>query len=184
MQPDVVDFGKRTQVCGVKAGHRDDEISRQCVTVSSRINSTWGGDLTDLVCVRRILEVIETEGWFESAAQQGSYFARLARRVRRRFPGTDSRLERPQPVGCVLSTCRPVPVATEVIRQLLLPAVIVLPNGNDGVWLRPAFLVVTRLIAGRVRRVAGADEAVTVGRQTGLPFLGLLWRIYGTRATL
>ena len=58
-QPDVVAFGKKAQVCGVMAGGRVDEVPDNVCVVGSRINSTWGGNLTDMVRARRILEVIE-----------------------------------------------------------------------------------------------------------------------------
>src|SRR6266702_4124650 len=53
VQPDVVAFGKKTQVCGVMAGGRVDEVPQNVFAVSSRINSTWGGNLTDMVRARR-----------------------------------------------------------------------------------------------------------------------------------
>lgn len=56
--PDVVAFGKKAQVCGVMAGGRVDDVPDNVFRVSSRINSTWGGNLTDMVRARRILEVI------------------------------------------------------------------------------------------------------------------------------
>jgi L-lysine 6-transaminase len=62
VQPDVVAFGKKTQVCGVMAGGRVDEVPDNVFAVGSRINSTWGGSLTDMVRARRILEVVEAEG--------------------------------------------------------------------------------------------------------------------------
>jgi L-lysine 6-transaminase len=70
--PDVVAFGKKTQVCGVMAGGRVDEVPQNVFAVSSRINSTWGGNLTDMVRSRRILEVIERDGLIERAAELGT----------------------------------------------------------------------------------------------------------------
>ena len=67
VQPDVVAFGKKAQVCGVMAGGRVDEVPDNVFAVSSRINSTWGGNLTDMVRARRILEVIESESLIERA---------------------------------------------------------------------------------------------------------------------
>lgn len=76
--PDIVAFGKKTQVCGVMAGRRVDEVADNVFAVPSRLNSTWGGNLTDMVRARRILEVIEAEGLFERAVQHGKYLrARL-----------------------------------------------------------------------------------------------------------
>src|SRR3954465_5901288 len=68
VQPDVVAFGKKTQVCGIMAGGRVDEVPDNGFAGSSRINSTWGGSLVDMVRVRRVLEVVETERLIERAA--------------------------------------------------------------------------------------------------------------------
>nr|WP_280232554.1 L-lysine 6-transaminase [Nocardia cyriacigeorgica] len=71
LAPDVVAFGKKTQVCGVMAGGRVDEVPDNVFAVSSRLNSTWGGNLADMVRTRRILEVIERDGLIERSRQLG-----------------------------------------------------------------------------------------------------------------
>ena len=71
--PDIVAFGKKLQVCGIMAGGRVDEVADNVFAVSSRINSTWGGNLTDMVRSRRILEVIESEGLVEHAHKTGAH---------------------------------------------------------------------------------------------------------------
>ena len=75
--PDVVAFGKKTQVCGVMAGGRVDEVPDNVFRTSSRINSTWGGNLTDMVRARRILEVIEADGLIDRALVAGEHLLRL-----------------------------------------------------------------------------------------------------------
>ncbi|MFG1927259.1 L-lysine 6-transaminase [Cryptosporangium sp. NPDC048952] len=77
--PDVVAFGKKTQVCGIMAGGRVDEIADNVFAVSSRLNSTWGGNLTDMVRARRILEVIRDEKLVDRSASLG---ARLLEKLR------------------------------------------------------------------------------------------------------
>lgn len=71
LAPDVVAFGKKLQVCGIMAGGRVDEVPDNVFRVASRINSTWGGNLTDMVRARRYLEVIERDGLCERAAVVG-----------------------------------------------------------------------------------------------------------------
>ncbi len=71
--PDVLAFGKKVQVCGVMAGGRVDDLDDHVFAVSSRINSTWGGNLTDMVRSRRILEIVESEGLIERAAALGRH---------------------------------------------------------------------------------------------------------------
>ncbi|MCU1603220.1 MAG: L-lysine 6-transaminase [Frankiales bacterium] len=79
VQPDVVAFGKKTQVCGVMAGGRVDEVADNVFAVSSRINSTWGGSLVDMVRARRILEVMEADGLIARAAVAGEHLLSLLR---------------------------------------------------------------------------------------------------------
>ncbi len=83
LQPDVVAFGKKAQVCGVMAGGRVDEVPDNVFVVSSRINSTWGGNLTDMVRARRILEIIEADNLIERAASLGAYLLHELHRARR-----------------------------------------------------------------------------------------------------
>lgn len=73
LEPDIVAFGKKTQVCGVMAGGKVDEIADNVFAVSSRINSTWGGNLTDMVRARHTLEIIEADHLIEHAATTGAW---------------------------------------------------------------------------------------------------------------
>ncbi|WP_347351440.1 L-lysine 6-transaminase [Intrasporangium sp.] len=78
LEPDIVAFAKKTQVGGIMAGRRVDEVADNVFHVSSRINSTWGGGLSDMVRSRRILEIIERDGLFAHAARTGEWLnARL-----------------------------------------------------------------------------------------------------------
>lgn len=159
VQPDVVAFGKKTQVCGVMAGRRVDEITDNVFAVASRINSTWGGNLADMVRARRILEVIEAEELFESAAQQGSYLRARLDELANDFPALVL-----EPRGRGLMCAFNLPTTAdrdEVIRQLWRRAVIVLPAGNDGVRFRPALTVSRADIDAAIAAVRGALVALT-----------------------
>ncbi len=71
VEPDIISFGKKTQVCGILAGERLDEVEENVFHVGSRINSTWGGNLVDMVRFDRILEVIEEDNLVAHAAAAG-----------------------------------------------------------------------------------------------------------------
>ncbi|MDX1640388.1 MAG: L-lysine 6-transaminase [Balneolaceae bacterium] len=73
LKPDIIAFGKKAQVCGILASKRIDDIDTNCFHVSSRINSTWGGNLVDMVRFERILNVIEEDNLVENAATTGEY---------------------------------------------------------------------------------------------------------------
>jgi len=72
--PDIIVFGKKSQVCGIIATERVDEVEENVFTISGRINSTWGGNLVDFVRGARYLEVISEEGLVANASDVGTYF--------------------------------------------------------------------------------------------------------------
>ena len=74
VQPDLLVFGKKVQVCGVMAGPRMDEVKDNCFRLPSRINSTWGGNFTDYVRSTHYLRIIEAERLFENARVRGEEF--------------------------------------------------------------------------------------------------------------
>lgn len=69
--PDLLAFGKKAQVCGVMAGPRLDEVPDNCFRLPSRLNSTWGGNLVDMVRATHCLQIIEHERLVENAADMG-----------------------------------------------------------------------------------------------------------------
>lgn len=69
--PDVVAFGKKTQVCGIMVSDRVMEARDNVFVVASRINSTWGGNLVDMVRCQRYLEIMHEERLVENAAIVG-----------------------------------------------------------------------------------------------------------------
>jgi L-lysine 6-transaminase len=73
VRPDLLAFGKKMQVCGMLAGPRLDEEPDNVFHVSSRINSTWGGSLADMVRAQRYLEIIDEEHLIDHAAEVGTY---------------------------------------------------------------------------------------------------------------
>ena len=73
MEPDIISFGKKTQCCGIFAGNRINEVENNVFHESSRINSTWGGNLVDMVRFTIYLEIIEQEGLVNNAKQNGEY---------------------------------------------------------------------------------------------------------------
>ena len=140
LEPDVVAFGKKVQVCGVMAGRRVDEVRENVFAVSSRINSTWGGSLVDMVRSRRMLEVMEEEGLFERAAQLGKSLLSGLVELEGRHPALVSNAR-----GRGLLTAFDLPegaLRDEVVRRARDEEhVLVLPCGPATVRLRPALSI-------------------------------------------
>lgn len=72
-RPDIIAFGKKMQICGILVGNKVDEIEGNVFNVPSRINSTWGGNLVDMVRSTQILNIVEEDQLCENAAHVGAY---------------------------------------------------------------------------------------------------------------
>jgi L-lysine 6-transaminase len=158
VQPDVVAFGKKTQVCGIMAGRRVDEVADNVFAVPSRLNSTWGGNLADMVRARRILEVIEADDLFAHAAEHGVHLRDRLDELAAEFPGVVL-----DPRGRGLMCAFSLPSAAdrdELIRLLWRRAVIVLPSGDDGIRFRPALTVSRAEIDAAIRAIRTALRAL------------------------
>jgi L-lysine 6-transaminase len=71
--PDILAFGKKMQTCGIIGTGRIDEIEDNCFAVKGRLNSTWGGNLSDMVRATQILRIMEEDKLVENAGIQGRY---------------------------------------------------------------------------------------------------------------
>jgi L-lysine 6-transaminase len=141
-------------VCGVMAGGRVDEVADNVFAVSSRINSTWGGNLTDMVRSRRILEVIESDDLLAHATQAGRYLLGRLEKLAAEFPELVL-----QPRGRGLMCAFSMPTAAQrdaLISRLWDRHVIMLASGEDSVRFRPALTV------SRAELDAAVDEVRTV----------------------
>ena len=72
-RPDILAFGKKMQVCGILVGNKIDDIETNVFKVPSRINSTWGGNLVDMVRSSQILSIIEEDKLCDNATEVGNY---------------------------------------------------------------------------------------------------------------
>lgn len=87
VKPDLMTFGKKTQVCGFMSSKRIDDVLENVFHKPSRINSTFGGNLVDMVRFQRILEIIEEEQLVANAATVGEHLLAQLRSLEEAFPG-------------------------------------------------------------------------------------------------
>lgn len=85
-KPDILAFGKKTQVCGIMVGDRVDEIKENVFKVSSRLNSTWGGNLVDMFRCQKYLEVIKEENLVKNAENQGKRLLEGLIKISEKYP--------------------------------------------------------------------------------------------------
>jgi len=139
LEPDIVAFGKKVQVGGIMAGRRVDEVADNVFRVSSRINSTWGGGLVDMVRSRRNLEIIEADDLFDNAANAGGYLLAELRDLGDRYAGLVSNV-RGRGLMCAIDLPSQQ-LRDQVITGLRDSQVLVLGCGERAIRFRPALNV-------------------------------------------
>lgn len=70
IKPDILCFGKKVQVGGIAVTRRVEDVDH-VFKISSRINSTWGGNIVDMVRFSAIKKGIEDFGLLDSATSVG-----------------------------------------------------------------------------------------------------------------
>jgi L-lysine 6-transaminase len=73
-------------VCGILAGKRVEEVRDNVFKKSSRLNSTWGGNLVDMIRFGRYLEIIHEDKLIENARVQGEYLLSRLKELEREMP--------------------------------------------------------------------------------------------------
>jgi L-lysine 6-transaminase len=135
VQPDIIAFGKKTQTCGIAAGRRLDEVDG-VFKVPSRINSTWGGNLVDMVRGTRIIEVIREEGLLDHGVVQGERLLKGLQEIQRDFPEFASNA-RGRGLMCAMDIVTPEARRAVVAKGHDL-GMMILSSGVSGLRFRPA----------------------------------------------
>jgi L-lysine 6-transaminase len=140
LSPDIVAFSKKVQLGGIMAGGRVDEVADNVFAVSGRINSTWGGGLTDMVRSRRILEIVEREGLIEAAGPKGEALLAALGKVEAAHPALLSNV---RGRGLLVAVDVPDSETRDVVLRRLREDehVLTLGSGERSVRFRPALSV-------------------------------------------
>ena len=135
MEPDIISFGKKTQCCGIFAGNRINEVENNVFHESSRINSTWGGNLVDMVRFTIYLEIIEQEGLVNNAKQNGEYLLRQLTNLQNEFSDLVSNV-RGKGLFCAFDL-NDSESRDKLASMLMENKVIVLGSGKKSIRFRP-----------------------------------------------
>ena len=158
IRPDILCFAKKMQVGGIFASNRLDEIKDNVFALPSRINSTWGASLVDMVRCTRVLEIIVNERLVENAAARGRELLLGLMSVAERYPDLVSNA---RGVGLMCAVDLPTPeLRGKVVRHCFEDGMIVLPCGPRSVRFRPTLSVTTEAIAEGVTRLERAIATV------------------------
>lgn len=138
--PDIFAFGKKAQVCGICATSRLDETGANCWNTSSRLNSTWGGNIADMVRGRRYLEIYEEEDILDYVANSaGPELLKGLGELQKEFPALISNVR-----GKGLMCAYDLPdteTRNRLLKALHDARVLIMPCGPASIRYRPALNV-------------------------------------------
>lgn len=139
VRPDMMAFGKKTQVCGFLSSTRIDEVEENVFQKSGRLNSTFGGNLIDMVRFAKYLEIIEEEHLVEHAAQLGTYLLEQLRAIEQEFP---TLISNTRGLGLFCAMDLPTPqLRDEFRKQLYAKGVLMLGCGERSIRFRPPLII-------------------------------------------
>jgi L-lysine 6-transaminase len=154
LRPDAIAFGKKMQVCGCMVGPRVDEEPDNVFKVSSRINSTFGGNLTDMVRAGRYLEVIHEDRLLDNARVVGERLVGSLRELERETGGL---VRNSRGRGLMIALDLPTPELRARARERLLAnGLLLLACGVRSIRFRPPLNLTP----------AEADAALEILRKT------------------
>ncbi len=154
VKPDIISFGKKMQVCGIMAGDRIDEIENNCFMESSRINTTWGGSIVDMVRSTRILEVIDEDNLIENARVKGEKLKKILIDIQKDYPDIISNV---RGIGLMCSCHFPNTKMRDEFKNKCFDAdMLVLSCGNLTIRFRPILCIrdeELKILDERIRKV-------------------------------
>jgi len=135
LRPDAIAFGKKLQLGGCMVGPRVDEVKDNVFHVSSRINSTWGGNLTDMVRSARMLEILHEDALLENTRLVGERLLGGLRALERELGG---RFDNARGLGLMIAFDLASPeLRDRALERLLANRLLLLPCGVRSIRFRP-----------------------------------------------
>ncbi len=141
VEPDAIAFGKKTQVCGTAVGRRVEDIDDHVFAVGSRLNSTWGGNLIDMVRCQRILEVIHEDHLVANAETTGAHLLQGLQKLASAHGGSISNA-RGRGLFCAFDV-KDTATRSKILEGCFERGLMLIGSGTRAVRFRPALCVQT-----------------------------------------
>ncbi|MDD3627795.1 MAG: L-lysine 6-transaminase [bacterium] len=133
--PDIVCFGKKSQVCGIMATDKLIKVKDNVFQECSRLNSTWGGNLVDMFRATKYLEIIQSENLVKNAEKMGALIMMHLDKLQKEFPAKISNV---RGKGLMIAfDCKSPEQRHKLLGIMQKNLMIALPCGKKSVRFRP-----------------------------------------------
>ncbi len=155
VEPDMFAFGKKSQICGFACNRRIDDVPNNVFHESSRLNSTWGGNLTDMVRCTRYLEIMKQDNILENVNRQGSRLMAGLHAMASRHPSMSG--VRGRGLMCAIDF-PDGPRRDRMVSTIFEKGAIILPCGCNSIRFRPPLNITSEELDLGLKII---DEALT-----------------------
>ncbi|MEW6062478.1 MAG: aminotransferase class III-fold pyridoxal phosphate-dependent enzyme, partial [Bacteroidota bacterium] len=161
VKPDLMSFGKKTHVCGFMASKRIDDVLENVFKKPSRINSTFGGNLVDMVRAKRIFEIIVEDNLVENSRVQGEFLLTQLHLLAEEFPQLVSNA-RGRGLMCAfdLDTAQD---RNQLITKAYEKGLILIGCGDRSIRFRPPLTITQEELAEGLGIIRNALKELSVG---------------------
>jgi L-lysine 6-transaminase len=125
------------------AGPRLDEVPDNAFRLPSRLNSTWGGNYTDMIRSTHFLRIIEEENLVENARVVGKYFQKALEQLQHEQPIITAVRGRGLFIAFDLSDPK---TRDEFWKGVFDRGLLVLKSGDHSIRFRPALDITTEVV--------------------------------------
>ena len=154
--PDIVCFAKKLQVGGILVSGRIDQVD-SVFSVPSRISSTWGGSLVDMVRATRILEIITDDRLLENTSLRGAELRLGLEALAGRVPEVSNA----RGLGALCAIDLPTKeLRNQVVKRCFSEGLIILACGQRSIRFRPFLCVESAHVAECLTRLERALRLV------------------------
>jgi len=137
IRPDLMVFGGRTQVAGVVATEKLDEVKRHCFNHErNRLETKWGGDLADMVRCEIYMQIIEKEDLLKQAKKIGEYMlAKL-----RELEAVSAKISNTRGIGTLTAFDLPNSMSRNLVLSYLQKHMLIRGCGLQSICFRPPLI--------------------------------------------
>lgn len=158
VEPDIFCFGKKSQVCGIASNKRVDSVEDNVFHESSRINSTWGGNLVDMVRCNKYLDVMVEENILQNVRSQGETLMKGLRNLQEKYPEQISNV-RGRGLMCAFDLPNSE-TRDRMIAEIIKNGAIILPCGARSIRFRPPLNITDEDILKGLDIISNSAESV------------------------
>lgn len=151
--PDIVSFSKKSQVGGLYANSRIDEVEDNVFAKSSRINSTWGGNLVDMVRCHRFIDIIEEESLADNIHARGEQLLQGLRSIAKETGAFHD----VRGIGSLIAfTMETGELRDKAVAAFQERGVLALTSGENSVRFRMPLVITSEEVDGALERINDA----------------------------